>query len=39
MSPAGWVIMLVSNVFVICLITWCFYRVLTLPPLEPGEQL
>jgi hypothetical protein len=38
-NAAGWTIMLVSISFVVALAAWCYYRVLTLPPLEPGEQL
>jgi hypothetical protein len=33
-DTAGWVFLLVSCTFVIGLVTWCFYRVLTLPPEE-----
>lgn len=39
MTPAGWTVMLLSVSFVVVLVAWCFYRVLTLPPLEEGEQL
>lgn len=29
MTPAGWIIMLLSIGFVVGLTAWCFYRVLT----------
>jgi hypothetical protein len=31
MTPAGWIFMLSSITFVVCLITFCFYRVLMKP--------
>jgi hypothetical protein len=39
MNVYGWTVMLVSIGFVVSLASWCYYRVLTLPPLEEGEQL
>ena len=32
MAPLGWVFLLVSVGFVVTLVVWCFYRVLTAPP-------
>jgi hypothetical protein len=34
MTPAGWAIMLLSVGSVLALVSYCLYRVLTLPPLE-----
>ncbi|MGC9328207.1 MAG: hypothetical protein ACP5I1_11275 [Candidatus Hinthialibacter sp.] len=31
MQPLGWVIFIVSNVIVITLVVYCFYRVFTIP--------
>lgn len=31
MTTAGWIMMVLSCGFVVCLITFCFYRVLTTP--------
>lgn len=39
MEPAGWIIMCVSIVLVLCLVSWCYYKVLNLPPIKPGEKL
>lgn len=39
MTTGGWIVMCVSIVFVVSLVSYCYYRVLTLPPLEEGEQL
>lgn len=48
MTPAGWAFMIISNVAVIWLTAWCFYKVLTRPEvidhmqappeLEPKDQ-
>ena len=34
MTPAGWAMMIVSVGGVLLGTAWCFYRVLTLPPVE-----
>lgn len=34
MSAVAWAIMLGSNATVIGAMAWCFYRILTLPPVE-----
>lgn len=34
MEPAGWASMLLSVGSVLCLFSFCLYRVLTLPPVE-----
>ena len=39
MNPAGWTIMIVSVGSVLSLTAFCFYRVLTLPPVEVAEHL
>lgn len=39
MNTYGWLIMCISIGFVLSLASWCYYKVLTLPPLEEGEQL
>ncbi|MDZ4657925.1 MAG: hypothetical protein SH868_10150 [Bythopirellula sp.] len=39
MNPAGWTIMIVSVGSVLALTAYCFYRVLTLPPVEVTEHL
>lgn len=39
MKPAGWIIMCISIGFVLSLATWCYRKVLTLPPLKEGEHL
>jgi hypothetical protein len=37
MTPAGWIIMIVSVGSVLALTVFCFYRVLTLPASELDE--
>lgn len=39
MTPAAWTIMLVSVSTVLAMMTYCLYRVLTLPPVEVEEHL
>ena len=39
MTGAGWAIMISSIGFVLSLTAFCFYRVLTLPPMEVEEHL
>ena len=39
MTGAGWAIMISSISFVLGLTAFCFYRVLTLPPMEVEEHL
>ena len=39
MTGAGWAIMISSISFVLALVIFCFYRVLTLPPMEAEEHL
>ena len=39
MTTAGWIIMFVSVGAVLALVGFCFYRVLTLPPLVVEEHL
>lgn len=39
MTPAGWIVMLASAAFVWGLCGWCFYRVFTLPPEMPPDQV
>jgi len=39
MTGAGWAIMISSISFVLALTAFCFYRVLTLPPMEAEEHL
>lgn len=39
MRPEGWVMMIVSVGGVLVGTAWCFYRVLTLPPVEVEESL
>lgn len=34
MTPLGWTVMILSVGSVLILVTFCLYRVLTLPPLE-----
>ncbi|QDU41410.1 hypothetical protein Mal4_57770 [Maioricimonas rarisocia] len=34
MNPAGWTVMVLSISSVLTLVSYCMYRVLTLPPLE-----
>ncbi len=31
MQPIGWIIFIVSNAVILTLVTFCFYRVLTIP--------
>lgn len=37
MEPIGWVMMIVSIVIVLCMITFCLVKVLTLPAVEMDE--
>lgn len=37
MTTGGWIIMIVSLSTVLTLVTFCLYRVLTLPPVEVEE--
>lgn len=39
MTIAGWIIMSVSLTVVIGLVSFCLYRVFTLPPVEAEEHL
>ncbi|MBN2562005.1 MAG: hypothetical protein JXQ75_13855 [Phycisphaerae bacterium] len=39
MNPAGWTVMILSVGAVVTLVTYCLYRVLTLPPVEIEEHL
>lgn len=39
MNTYGWLIMCISIGFVLTLVSWCYYKVLTLPPLEDDQQL
>lgn len=39
MKPSGWIIMCLSIGFVLCLASWCYHKVLTLPPLGPEEHV
>lgn len=39
MSAAGWIIMLGSISAVLTLVSYCLYRVLSLPPVEVEETL
>lgn len=39
MTTLGWIIMLVSITFVVSLASYCYYKVLTLPPLGPDEHV
>ena len=36
MEPGGWMVMIASVGSVICLLTFCLYKVFTLPPV--GEE-
>ncbi len=38
MSALGWTFMLVSIAFVLSLTSFCYYKVLSLPPLGPDEH-
>ncbi len=37
MTPAGWVVMILSVGTVLALMGYCLYRVLTLPPVDMEE--
>lgn len=43
MTAAGWVMMIVSLTFVVWLLVWCFYKVLTARPedhvVKPPDSL
>lgn len=39
MNPAGWIIMIISVGSVLSLTAFCFYRVLTLPPVKVTEHM
>lgn len=39
MTPAAWIIMVTSVTFVLALVSYCLYRVLTLPPVEVEESI
>ena len=39
MTPIGWFMMIVSMSTVLCLVSFCLYKVLTLPPVEVEEHL
>jgi hypothetical protein len=39
MELSGWIFLLFSTITVTTLVSWCFYRVLTLPPHEAEEDL
>lgn len=39
MTPLGWIIMCVSIGFVVSLVSWCYWTVLSLPPLDPDEHI
>lgn len=39
MTVGGWIVMIVSVSTVLTLVTFCLYRVLTLPPVEVTEHL
>lgn len=39
LNAAGWTVMLLSVGSILTLVTYCLYRVLTLPPLEVEEHL
>mgnify|MGYP001821486175 CR=1 FL=1 len=39
MSTAGWLIMGVSVLSVLAMVTFCLYRVLSLPPVEVTDHL
>lgn len=39
MTPAGWAVMIVSIGSVLSLVSFCLYRVLTLPPEAVGDNL
>ncbi len=39
MTPAGWLVMIVSVGSVVALVSYCLYRVLSLPSVEVEEHL
>lgn len=39
MEPFGWVMMLISVGGVLSGASWCFYRILTLPPIDVEETI
>ncbi len=39
LTPAGWIIMIVSMTTVLALVSFSLYKVLTLPPVEVEEHL
>jgi hypothetical protein len=39
MTAGGWIVMLASAAFVWGLCGWCFYRVFTLPPEMPPDEV
>ena len=39
MTTPGWIVMLLSVGSVLSLVTFCVYRVLTLPPVEVEEHI
>ena len=39
MTPAGWMIMISSISAVLTAVSFCFYKVLTLPPVEAETSL
>jgi hypothetical protein len=39
MTAAGWAIMSVSVISVLCLVSFCLYRVLNLPPVDITDHL
>ncbi|WP_261344958.1 hypothetical protein [Roseiconus nitratireducens] len=38
MEPAGWIVMIASVGSVISLLSFCLYRVLTLPPVPDEDE-
>lgn len=39
LNPAGWTVMIVSLSSVLSLVSYCLFRVLTLPPVDVTEHL
>ena len=39
MTPGGWIVMIVSVSSVLCLVSFCLVRVLSLPPVEVEEHI
>lgn len=39
LNTAGWTVMVVSLTSVLALVTYCLFRVLTLPPIDAEEHL